>query len=69
MIPKNTMILVESIRMTGKKLSREENGFLATVHLMAKANRLISDKQAKWLQDIYSKVTDGGNYQLREYSK
>lgn len=69
MIPKDTMILVEAIRATRSKLSEKENGFISTCVIAAKTNKLLSGKQAVWLQDIYGRVTGGGNYQPREFIK
>lgn len=67
MIPLHATQLIEAIRLTGKKLTPKENGFLATVHVVSKSNRLISDRQAKWLQDIYAKVNGGGQYENKDF--
>lgn len=57
MIPKSTLILIEYIRGAGKKLSTKESGFISFCVIQAQANRLLTEKQAKWLQDIYGRVT------------
>lgn len=67
MIPLHTKQLVEAIRATGKKLSRDDEGLVATVSIFAKQGRLISDKQSKWLESIYARVAGGGVYQERQY--
>jgi hypothetical protein len=66
MIPKNTLILVDAIRATKKKLTKDDEGLVSTCSIYARQNRLISDKQAKWLQDIYAKTTGGGQYENRQ---
>lgn len=67
MIPKDAIILIDAIRETGKKLSTKDNGFIASVSIQAKQGRYLQPSQAKWLQDIYGKVTGGGDYQERQY--
>lgn len=66
MIPKDTLALVDAIRATKKRLSKDEEGLVSTCSIYAKQNRLISDKQAKWLQDVYAKATRGGQYENRD---
>lgn len=69
MIPLHTKQLIDAIRATGKKLSKEDEGLLSTVSIFAKQGRLISDKQSKWLESIYARVTGGSIYQERQYIK
>lgn len=58
MIPSNAKILIEAIKSTGKRLNSQESGFLASVAIQTRQGRYLQPKQAKWLQDIYQKVTD-----------
>lgn len=67
MIPKNAITLIEAIKATGKRLPTLQNGFIATVSIQAKQGRYLTDKQAKYLQDIYARVTGGGDYQKKEF--
>lgn len=67
MIPKDALILIDSIRATGKKLPPKDSGFISTVSIQAKQGRYLHPSQAKWLQDIYGKVTGGGDYQSKEF--
>ncbi len=66
MIPVHALELVNAIRATGEKLSSKDNGFLAAVSIQARQGRMLTDKQSKYLQDIYAKVTGGGIQQPRQ---
>lgn len=66
MIPKHTLELIEAIKTTGKKLSKWESGFIATISIQAKQDRRLTDNQAKALQTVYANVTGGGLYQDRK---
>lgn len=66
MIPKHTFDLIEAIKATGKKISKDDAGLIATCSIFAKQNRRITDKQSKWLQNIYANVTGGGQYEERQ---
>lgn len=67
MIPSQAQALLDEIKKTGKKFPINESGFLASITVQVKANRLLTEKQAKFLQDIYSKAVGGSSYQPREY--
>lgn len=67
MIPKATLALLEEIKKSNKKLTKPEEGFLATVSITAKQNRLITERQGKWLEIIYRKCSDGGQYAERQF--
>lgn len=67
MIPKHALELIQSIRSINEKLNPRDTGFIASVSIQAKQDRRLTDKQSKYLQDIYAKVTGGGQYQSREY--
>lgn len=66
MIPLHTKQIVDAIRATGKKLTKHDEGLVATCSIFAGQNRRITEKQAKWLQDVYAKCTGGGMYEDRE---
>lgn len=66
MIPLHTKQLVDAIRATKAKLSKDDEGLVSTCSIFAGQNRKISDKQAKWLQDVYAKATGGGQYEERQ---
>lgn len=67
MIPKHALQLIEAIRSSGKKLTSKDNGFVASVSIQAKQDRLLTNTQAKYLQDVYAKTSGGGDYQSRGY--
>lgn len=67
MIPKHVMNYVEEIKKTGIKLSKTEAGLITSVSERAKQSRLITEYQARFLIDIYARVTGGGKYQKSEY--
>lgn len=66
MIPKHTLELIDAIKCTNKKLSKTDQGLVSTCSIFAGQGRKISDKQSKWLQDIYAKCTGGGPYEGKE---
>lgn len=65
MIPKHALQLIEAINT--KKLSKAESGFISSVSIQAKQDRRLTDKQSKYLQDLYTKSVGGGQYANREY--
>lgn len=67
MIPKHSLELIKAIKDTGAKLSTMEKGFIASVSIQSNQNRMLTDKQAKYLQDIYARVTGGGQHQPKEF--
>lgn len=58
MIPSQSIQLIQAIKDTGKKLPINETGFLSGVSIQAVQGRMLTPKQAQYLQDIYQKVTD-----------
>ena len=66
MIPKHCLQLVEAIEATGKRLLPKDQSFLTSVTGQAKTGRRLTEKQAKYLQDIYAKTHGGGDYVTRE---
>lgn len=68
MIPKHAIQLIEATTAAGNdKLNRREVGFIASVSIQAKQGRRLTDKQAKYLQDLYARASGGGQYQSKEY--
>lgn len=62
-------IIINEINKINKKLSINDASFLSSVTLQVNSGYSISERQEKCLLRIYEKVTGGGVYQRREYSK
>lgn len=58
MIPKNALTIIQAIKDTRKKLPINDSAFLSNVALQAVQGRMLTEKQAKYLQDVYQRVTD-----------
>ena len=67
MIPKDALILINEINKSKNKLNKTEAGFIASVSVQAKSNRMLTTKQASYLQGLYAKAVGGGQYQDKEY--
>lgn len=67
MIPLHAKQLIEAVKATGKRLTKMEEGFVSSISIQSGQNRLLTQKQAKYLQDIYSKVSGGGQYANKEF--
>lgn len=61
MIPKHSLEIIQAIKDAGKKLSKWESGFIATVSIQSKQNRLLTDKQSQTLQNIHANITGEGS--------
>lgn len=61
LIPKDCLILIEEIENSGRKLSRWEKGFVASVKIQAKQNRVLLGTQSTKLQEIYRLSQNGRN--------
>lgn len=67
MIPRDALALINEINKFKNKLSKTETGFIASVSIQARSNRLLTQKQSKFLESLYAKATGGGVYQDKQY--
>lgn len=67
LLPKQAADILHEIQKSLYKPKPREDSFFSSVEKAIENDWRLSEKQSKWLQDIYVKSTGGGSYQSSEH--
>lgn len=67
MIPKHAQEVINEINNLQYNPKGKDKDLIESVKRCIEINKVLSKKQAKWLNDIYAKATGGGVYQNKSY--